>query len=61
MTIQSVATQPRLRSVYRGSVCVGFVMARRNGEVEAFDADQHSLGQFADPHAAAAAIYSQEN
>jgi hypothetical protein len=53
-------TQPKLRSVYRGQVCVGFLMARRNGAVEVFDADQHSLGQFTDPHAAAAVIYSQE-
>ena len=53
-------TKSRLATVYRSHVCIGFVMARRNGEVEAFDADQHSLGMFAHPDAAAAAIYSHQ-
>lgn len=52
MTTKSATAQPRLATVYRNSICIGFIMARRNGECEAFDFDNQSLGIFADPDAA---------
>ena len=43
-------------SVYDGSRCIGFMMPRGRQGVEAFDADDRSLGFFADQKSAADAI-----
>lgn len=45
-----------LLSVYSGRTCVGFLVLRGKAGVEAYDADDNSLGIFSDQQSAAAAI-----
>jgi hypothetical protein len=47
---------PRMRPVMSGAVCVGFLLSLGPRGVEAFDRNEHSLGTFAGPIEAAAAI-----
>jgi hypothetical protein len=46
----------RLIPVMAGKTCAGFLLRRGREGVEAFDRDEHSLGLFTDPIAAAAAV-----
>ena len=46
---------PSLATVYDGQTCIGFLLKRANS-VEAFDADEHSLGIFPDIKTAADAV-----
>ncbi len=43
-------------TVYDGSRCIGFIMPRGPQGVEAFDADDHSLGLFPTQKSAADAV-----
>jgi hypothetical protein len=43
-------------SVYDDRSCLGVILARGRGGFEAYAADNHSLGLFASPRKAAAAI-----
>jgi hypothetical protein len=47
---------PIMTSVYSGRTCIGFALARGKHDVEAFTADQQSLGFFASVPEAANAI-----
>jgi len=47
---------PRLVPVMNGGACVGFLIRRGLHSVEAFDADEKSLGIFPDALGAAAAV-----
>jgi hypothetical protein len=53
---RSEAYSIRLHAVYSGRVCIGFLLPRGRLGVEAFDADDHSLGIFPTVKAAADAI-----
>lgn len=53
---QALCDTSALQSVYCGRSCVGFLLARGRDGVEAFDADERSLGLFANAKAAHAAI-----
>ena len=46
----------RMHSVYDGRRCIGFLLARGEHEVEAFDAHDKSLGTFASLKRAADAV-----
>jgi hypothetical protein len=56
--LESEATQnqPALQSVYDGRERIGYLLLRGRQGVEAFDADEVSLGLYSDPKTAAAAI-----
>jgi hypothetical protein len=43
-------------SVYAGQTCIGFLLTRGSASIEAFDADDKSLGIFPDQKSAADAI-----
>jgi hypothetical protein len=43
-------------AVYAGQTCLGFLLPRDKSGIEAFDADEHSLGLFPDQKSAAAAV-----
>lgn len=46
----------QMLSVYAGQECVGFLFPRGRGAIEAFDANDHSLGIFTSQAAAADVI-----
>ena len=48
----------RMLSVYDGRTCCGFLFCRGEHEVEAFDADNNSLGRFPSLKKAAAAVFT---
>jgi hypothetical protein len=48
-----------LLAVYAGTECAGFLLPRGKSGVEAFDADNRSLGIFADQKSAADAIFAR--
>jgi hypothetical protein len=45
-----------MRVVYAGNTCIGFLLERGRRGVEAFDADERSLGIFPSHHEAAEAV-----
>jgi hypothetical protein len=47
---------PSLLTVYAGPTCIGFLLSRGKAGVEAFDADNNSLGVFSDQKSAADAV-----
>jgi hypothetical protein len=55
------ARSTRMLSVYDGQICIGHLLLRPKQGVEAFDADDRSLGLFADQKSAVLAIPHKEN
>ena len=53
---QATLDEPTCLSIYDGQRCVGHLILRGRQGVEAFDADDRSLGIFPDQKAAVAAI-----
>ena len=43
-------------ALYDGQLCIGFLFSRGKSGIEAFDADEHSLGIFPNQRSAANAI-----
>jgi hypothetical protein len=50
--------QPHVQSVYDGRQCLGHLLPRGKQGVEAFDANDRSLGLFTDAKAAAGAVWA---
>jgi hypothetical protein len=53
---ESAKGAPRLLSVCEGQTCIGFLLSRGRAGVEAFNADNKSLGIFPDQKSAADAV-----